>query len=134
MNNNLKGHYEELKQAVMNAYESGTTMEEAERLAAKCLGAQLDIATEIGVADLDARMKKNGLKATKAQAYMEEISKHDKKPSDSFLENVVTLNSLVNTQADLYEHADANREELNLFFGIFKDAHIYFRMLVKANN
>lgn len=122
-----------LQKAVTDAYESGVTMEEAERLAAMCLSAQLDIAKALSAADLDSRMKKNGLKATKANAYMREINAHDKKPAEGFLDQAVALDPLVNTTVDLFERADARKEELTLYFGIFKDAHIYFRGISKGN-
>lgn len=132
MKDNIKKHCDDLQQAVQHAYDAGVTMEEAERLAAKTLGVQLDLAAALASADLDARMRKNGVKAVKAQAYMEEIGAHDKKPSEGFLEQSVNLNPLVNKEIDAYEKAENAREELQSYFGIFKDAHIYFRGISKG--
>lgn len=129
----LDNLFQELRDFVTEAYEQGTTIEEAEKIAARCLGAQLDIAKALSTADLDSRMKKNGMKASKAKAYSVEMNKYDKKPSDSVLENAVALDPLANQSVDAYEKADAKREELTLYFGIFKDAHIYFRGIAKGS-
>jgi hypothetical protein len=130
--NDLQQIFDDLKESVTAAYNCGTTMEEAEKLAGRCLGAQLDIAKALSSTDLDTRMKKNGMKAAKAQAYMTEVGKYDKKPSDTLIENAVALDSMANKAVDLYETADAKKEELTLYFGIFKDAHIYFRTIAKG--
>lgn len=124
--------FEELVTIVRAAYESGTTMEEAERHAARFLEAQLNVAAELATLDLDARMKKNGMKAARAQVYIDLCAKNEKKPSDTFLDQQVTLDKQVNVQVDLYEKADARRENLMLYLGIFKDAHIYFRTIAKG--
>jgi hypothetical protein len=124
---------EELQVAVTEAYESGVTMERAEAMAARMLGAQLTIAAALATADLNARMRKNGVKAIKASVYMQEIARYDKKPSEGFLEQAVNAEKLVTDEADAYEKADATKEELQSYFGIFKDAHIYFRGIAKGS-
>lgn len=123
----------DLQVAVNSAYDSGVTMEEAERMAAKCLSAQLDIARALSASDLDSRMRKNGLKASKANAYLMEVNKHEKKPSDTLLENIVASDLSVQAAQNSFETSDARKESLNLYFGIFKDAHIYFRGISKGN-
>jgi hypothetical protein len=124
--------FDDLVVLVKAAYESGTTMEEAERHAARFLEAQMNIAAELAKLDLDARMKKNGMKAAKAQVYIDLCAATEKKPSDIYLEQQVALSKIANTAVDLYEHADARRENLMLYLGIFKDAHIYFRGIAKG--
>jgi hypothetical protein len=124
--------FEQLVKIVRTAYESGTTMDEAERHAARFLEAQLNVAAELASLDLDARMKKNGMKAARAQIYLDLCAGSEKKPSDTFLEQQVTLDRTVNLAVDLYEKADARRENLTLYLGIFKDAHVYFRGIAKG--
>lgn len=125
--------FEELVRIVKAAYETGTTMEEAERHAARFLDAQLSVAAELASLDIDARMKKNGMKAARARVYLDLCNQSEKKPSDTFLEQQVTLDKTVNVAVDLFERADARRENLNLYLGIFKDAHVYFRGIAKGN-
>lgn len=124
---------QELETTVQAAYEDGVTIEAAEKLAARMLAAQMKIAMQLASTDLDARMKKNGVKAMKAAAYMDEIAKHEKKPSEGFLENAVNANEIVGKEADAYEKADAEKDALATYLGIFKDAHIYFRTLAKGS-
>lgn len=122
----------ELEKDVKRSYEEGVTMEEAERLAAKCLNVQLSLARAIRTEDIDSRMKRHGIKAVRASVYMAELEKHEKKPTETFLESVVNLDKLVETAERDYAEADAGKEELQNFFGVFKDAHIYFRGIAKG--
>ena len=122
-----------LEQDVQRAYEESVTVEEAERLAAKVLTVQLKIARELAITDLNARMRKNGLKAQRAQAYMDECNKSEKKPAEGYLENVVTLDPKVKLAQATYDEQDARKESLTLYLGIFKDAHIYFRGIARGN-
>lgn len=126
------GGYDELKAIIERAYEGDVTIDEAERLAAKFLLVQMDVAAELSSSDLDARMKKNGLKAKRAQAYMSEVARNEKKPSDTLLEQHVAMDPGCQIAAEQFEQADAKRESLHLYFNIFKDAHIYFRGISKG--
>lgn len=123
----LEAEFASLAGDIQTAYDEGVSLEHAERLAAKCLGVQLKIAEQLAASDLDSRMKKSGLKAIKSAVYMKAATASDKKPSDTLLENVVNLDNQVATSQDLYDSADARKESLTLFFGIFREAHIYFR-------
>jgi hypothetical protein len=129
----VHSEFGELAADVQRAYEDGTTIEEAERLAAKFLGAQLKIAEELAQIDLDSRMKKNGLKAIKSAVYMAAATAGEKKPSEGFLENTVNLSKEVCGAQDRFDAADSRKEALSIYLGIFKDAHIYFRGIAKGN-
>lgn len=122
----------ELEKTVTDAYENGVSLEDAERLAAKMLSAQMTIARELEAVDLDSRMRKNGVKAIKAAVYMEEINKYDKKPAEGLLEHAINQNKLVNTEQDAYETLDARKSALTIYLGIFKESHIYFRSIMKG--
>jgi hypothetical protein len=87
--------FSELEKDIQNAYEGNVTIEEAERLAAKFLGAQMQVAAKLMKADLDARMKKSGLKAVKGTRYLEEAAKGEKKPSDVLIGAVLDTDKLV---------------------------------------
>lgn len=124
--------YAELTDIIKTAYESGVTLEEAERLAARFLHAQISVAEELRVADLDARMRKNGLKAVKSAVRTEEVKKHEKKPTEGALEDVVNMNELVSGEQEAFDVAEVERDRLQNYLSIFKDAHIFFRGVSKG--
>lgn len=126
------GEFADLRAVVERAHTEGTTLEEAERLAARFLAAQMQVAEELAKIDLDARMKKNGLKAIKSAVYMAEATREIKKPSDTLLEHHVNLDANVSNAQDRYDTVDARKESLSIYLGIFKDAHIYFRGIAKG--
>lgn len=126
------GNFDDLVQIVDQAYNEGVTMEAAERYAARFLSAQLHVAEELAQMDLDARMKKNGLKAIKSSVYMAAATATEKKPSEGFLENTVNLDPLVSNAQERFDTSDSRKESLSLYLGIFKDAHIYFRGIAKG--
>ena len=128
----LDEEFKELAAVIQTAYDEGVSMEHAERLAARCLGVQLKIAEQLSVSDLDGRMKKNGLKTMKANAYMKNATATEKKPTESMLDAMVTQDKDVANSAELYERADAKTASLTIYLGIFKDAHIYFRGIAKG--
>ncbi len=132
MNKELQAFCEELEANIKATYESGTTLEEAERLAAKFLYAQIQVANELSVCDLDAKMKKNGVKAVRAAVYMQEATKDPKKPSDTLLLAVVDMNDLVLGEQTRYDEADSNRASLENYYNIFREAHIYYRNVSKG--
>ncbi len=128
----VNAEFGELSTDVQRAYEEGVTVEEAERLAAKFLVAQMNVAAELASVDLDSRMKKNGVKALKSAVYMAAATAGEKKPSEGFLENHVNMSDLVQGEQNSYDAADARKESLGIYLSIFKDAHIYFRGVAKG--
>lgn len=122
----------ELSDKIKNTYEEGVTLEQAEKLAGEFLNAQLLIAQELSNADLDARMKKSGVKAIKAAVYMEAATKGDKKPSDTFIEAVVNMDKIVMGEQEGLDSAEVERDALQNYLNIFKEAHIHFRSIAKG--
>lgn len=122
----------ELEKDIQNAYESSPTIEEAEKLAAKFLIAQLSVGAELAKADLDARMRKTGLKAVKAAVYLEAATKGDKKPSDVLIGAIVDSDKVVSETQDGFDRAEVYRNEFENYLSVFRDAHIYFRTLAKG--
>lgn len=125
-------HCAALKEVIEKTYNEGTSLEEAERLAARFLAAQMSVADELRVTDLDARMRKTGVKAVKAGVYLKEATKGDKKPSDVMLEALVNSNDIVQKEQDSYDESESNRDSLQNYFNIFKEAHIYYRGIAKG--
>lgn len=128
----LKDFCEQLETAIQQAYESAVTIEEAEKLAAKFLHGQLQVSQALRGQDLDARMKKAGLKAVKAAVYMNEVGKSEKKPTEAMLTSLIDSNELVNgAQSDL-DTAEVDRDYLKACYDIFNNAHIHFRGVSKG--
>lgn len=126
-------NYSLLVEEIQRSYEEGVTVEYAERLAGKFLHAQLAVADQLRVADLDCRMRKTGVKAIKAAIYMEAATKDPKKPSDTLLENVVNQNKLVIDEQKTLDEYEVDRDLLQNYFNIFKEAHIHFRSIAKGS-
>lgn len=124
--------FEKLSDKIKNSYEEGITQSEAEKLAGEFLYAQMVVAEELRKADLDARMKKSGLKALAAAVYMEAATKGDKKPSDSFLQNLVDLDKLVQTERESFDQSEVEKDKLHNYLKIFQEAHIHYRTIAKG--
>lgn len=122
----------ELQNVIESAYNQGVTLPEAEKLAARFLSAQMTIAQALQDADLNARMKKTGVKAIKAAIYMEAATKDPKKPSDTLLEHLVNMNALVMNEQSGMDTAEVELDNLQNYFNIFREGHIFFRGIAKG--
>lgn len=121
-----------LESKIKASYEEGVTLEDAEKLAAEFLGAQMKVSAELSVADLDSRMRKSGVKAIRAAVYTDACSKADKKPTEGALEHLLNLSDLVQGEQTEFDRAEVRRDELERYYNIFKDAHVYFRQMSKG--
>jgi hypothetical protein len=133
MTEKLQKLCDELTLDIQKAYEEQVSMSEAERLAAKFLGAQLTVANALQVADLDARMRKSGLKAIKSQVRVDETKKHEKKPTEGALEDAVNLSSEVRDEQDDFDKAETNVNLLKNYYDTFMAGHVFFRGIAKGN-
>lgn len=125
--------FERLKEEIVKAYEEGISMEDAERNAARCLDVQIELNEKIKASALDARMKKNGYKTHRATEYLKIVQGSEKKPTESQIDAMLTVNTDVCRAQDDYEAADIEVEALKRYFDIFKDAHIFFRSVARGN-
>lgn len=132
MNKKLKELCDQLESEIKNAYEGNVTLSQAEQLSSQFLYAQLQIAAELQVVDLDKRMKKTGVKAIKAAVYLENAAKGDKKPSDVMLNAMVDVDSIVTGEQEKLDTSEVESEYLERCYNVFKEAHIYFRGLAKS--
>lgn len=121
-----------LEASIQSTYEEGVTLETAERLAAEFLYAQLQVSTQLKTAALDSRMRKSGVKSVRAAIYLENATKGDKKPSDVLLQAMVDVDPLVQGEQKAYDEAEVEAEELERYYSIFQNAHIYFRGIAKG--
>lgn len=122
----------ELKKQIQDSYEQGVSIEEAEKLAGKFLLASIEIGEQLKVIDLDRRMKKSGLKAVRAAAYLEAASQGDKKPSDKLIEAVIDSDNVVGGAQSAYDQAEVEVNELNNLLSVFHEAHIFYRGVSKG--
>ena len=118
---------EKLQAKIVSSYTEGKTLEETEKLSEEFLYAEMQVSSELSKADLDARMRKSGLKAVKAAIYMDTCAKADKKPTESQLENTVILNELVAKEQDSLDAAEVRKAELERLYDIFHNAQITYR-------
>jgi hypothetical protein len=127
-----KSEFDELENDIKSAYEGNVTVEDAEKLAAKFLGAMFRLSSQLAAADLDSRMRKTGVKAIRAAIYLEEATRNEKKPSDVMLSAVVDKSKLVQDEQNLFDTTEVERDNLERYYNIFKEAHLYFRALAKG--
>lgn len=132
MNTEFLALCEELTKDIQSSYQSGITLEEAEKLAGKFLHALLTVSSELQAADLDSRMRKNGAKAIKAAIYLDEATKGDKKPSDVYLAAKVDSNELVIGEQTAFDTAEVTRDALQNYYNIFREAHLHFRTIARG--
>lgn len=125
--------FKALEKIIEEAYEGGVTMEQAERHAARFLAAQIGLSEQLLTADLDARMRKTGLKAVKAAVYLENATKGEKKPSDVLLQAVVDTDGAVSGEQEDFDRAEASKDNLERLYGICREAHVYFRGIAKGS-
>lgn len=123
---------EELSKILTGAYEEGVTIEQAERLAARFLSAQIAAGQELAELDLDARLRKSGTKAIKAAIYMKHATAVERKPSDVMLEAQVNMDKLVQEEQQALDIAEVKRDQVHNYLNVFRDGHIYFRSVAKG--
>jgi hypothetical protein len=126
--------FADLENEIKQAYEGdGTTAEEAEKLAAKFLHAQMQISAELKRAQLDARMRKSGVKTIRAALYLEIVSKGDKKPTESHIAATLDADTIVQSEQREYDVAEVSVAELERYYDICTNGHIFMRSIAKGN-
>lgn len=128
----MKDFYKELEQKIQSSYTEGMTLDEAEKLAAEFLKAQIVVSRELQKEDLDSRMRKTGLKAVRAAIYSDSISKSDKKPTEAALDHMINSHEIVCNEQNALDTAESNRDELERYYNIFREAHVYYRGVAKG--
>jgi len=121
-----------LEAKIKAAYEESVTVTEAELLAGEFLHAQMVINNELSIASLDARMRKQGVKAIRAAVYLEGAKAGDKKPSDVLLNAQVEMSELVAGEQKGFDEAEVEAEALHNYLKIFEQCHVYFRQMCRS--
>ena len=106
----------QLEAKIVNTYEEGVTLEDAEKLAGEFLYAQMQVSHELKKSDLDARMRKTGVKAIRAAIYLDIVQKSDKKPTESQLTAMLDSDSIVTGEQNSLDEAESNRDELERYY------------------
>ncbi len=132
MRTDIEEFCQALETKIKNAYEESITVEEAEKLAAEFLHAQMIITKELQRASLDARMRRQGLKAIKAAVYLEGAKQGEKKRSDVLLSAEVDRDEIVAAEQIAFDEAEVEAEALQNYFRIFESSHVYFRNVAKG--
>lgn len=122
-----------LETKIQESYETGVSLQEAERLAGEFLYALIKVSDELRITDLDARTKKAGVKAIRAAVYLEAATKDPKKPSDVMLSALVDTSELVQGEQDRLDMAEVDRDALERYYNIFNQAHLHFRAIAKGS-
>jgi hypothetical protein len=122
----------QLEAKIVSSYEEGVTLEEAEKLAAQFLFAQLAVSTELKKADLDSRMRKNGVKSIRAAIYLDIVSKSDKKPTEAQITATIDTDKIVGDEQGAFDMAEVSKADLERYYDIFGNAHVYFRTISKG--
>src|ERR1700728_1160316 len=122
----------QLEEKIKSTYTEGTTQDEAEKLAAEFLHAQIEVSHELKKSALDARMRKSGVKAVRASAYLDIVKAADKKPTETQIESMINTDSLVAKEQDGLDKSEVERDEFERYYSIFREAHIYYRGLSKG--
>lgn len=123
----------DLEAKIQSSYEDGITMENAEKLAGEFLFAQIQVSNELKRTDLDSRMRKSGMKAVRAAIYLDSATKGEKKPTEAMLAATVDSNDLVMGEQKGFDEAEVERDNLERYYDVFGQAHVYFRQLAKGN-
>lgn len=124
---------QQLELKIQNAYTEGISLENAERLSGEFLYAQMQVSNELKKSDLNARMRKSGVKAIRAAIYLQEITGKEKKPTEAQLTAILDSDITVSSEQQSFDEAEVDRASLERYYDIFVQAHVYFRQLAKGS-
>ncbi len=120
----------ELKLAHREKYE----MEKAERTAALCLTAQIELAEFLAEAELLAKEKKSEVESVSSERYYFYKSEAETKITDVGLNRLVDKDELVKAAKKEQFSAEADYNKWKSLMGTLRDSHIYFRGISKSKN
>lgn len=119
----------ELRIAHREKYE----MERAERTAALCLTAQIELAEFLSEAELLAKEKKSEVESIASERYYHYKSSAEK-TTDVALNRLVDKDEEVKAAKKEQYYAESNYNKWKSLMGTLRDSHIYFRGISKAKN
>ncbi len=128
----FKNLCKQLETKIQESYEQGVTLETAERLASEFLYAQIQVSTELKTRDLDSRMRKSGVKSVRAAIYLDIVSKSEKRPTEAHIAATIDSDDLVLGEQKAFDIAEVDKAELERYYDIFSNAHIFYRNVSKG--
>src|ERR1700677_4305759 len=116
---NFNEFIENLSNKIKASYEENVTLDDAEKLAAEFLCAQIILSDKLRKCDLDAKMRKTGVESISAAIRLEASKAELKKPSEGALDAMVAVNELVQNERNSLSEAETERNNLQRYFDIF---------------
>lgn len=120
---------QQLEAKIQSAFETGISLEDAEKLSSEFLYANLMLSSELKKIALDARMRKAGVKSIRAAIYLDIVQKSDKKPTEAQITAMIDTDPLVTGEQSSYDDAEVNAEHLERIYRTFENAHILYRKI-----
>lgn len=68
----------------------------------------------------------------RAAIYTDICSKADKKPTETAIECAINLEQVVQTEQNGLDSAEVDRDALERYYNIFREAHIFYRGVSKG--
>lgn len=122
----------QLEAKIVDSYETGITLDAAEKLAGEFLAAMIRVSDELKNGDLDSRMKKSGVKSIRAAIYLDIVQKSDKKPTEAGISAMIDSDKIVIDEQQSLDRAEVERDSLERYYNIFREAHLHFRAISKG--
>lgn len=123
---NFKEYCDSLEEKIILSYTEGVSLDTAEKLAAEFLSAQLRVSRELAKVDLNSRMRKQGVKAIRAALYSK-IKGGEGKHTEASITAELDHNELVAGEQTSYDEAEVEKAELERYYDVFAQAHVYYR-------
>ncbi len=123
----------QLEAKIIATYTTGVSLEDAEKLAAEFLAAQILVSEELKKADLSSRMRKSGVKTLRAGLYLDTISGQEKRPTEAQVNAILDSNDIIRDEQLCYDEAEVERASLERYYDVFLNSHIYFRGVAKGS-
>lgn len=127
--NKFETLYTRLEGKIQESFETGISLEDAERLASELVFANMKLSEELKRVSLDARMRKSGVKSIRAALYLDIVQKSDKKPTEAAIAAMVDTEPLVVSQQTAFDEAEVEAEHLERIHRSFENAHILYRKI-----
>lgn len=128
---NFKEYCNSLEEKIISSYTEGVSLDTAEKLAAEFLSAQIRVSRELAKVDLNARMRKQGVKAIRAALYTKikgEVDKITEAAMTAQLDN----NELVSGEQQSWDEAEVDKAELERYYEVFQASHVYYRQISRG--
>ncbi len=129
---NLKDFCKNIEDKIVQSYEQGVTLEDAEKLGGEFLYAMMLVSNALKKSDLDSRMRKSGVKAIRAAIYLDIVQRSDKKPTEAQITAMLDTEKIISDEQTAYDLAEVEKNDLERYYSIFQNAHIFYRSVSKG--